>query len=76
MIYISKFGADIKLLTDYLNTEGIYPESAKEVQELYSVFSEDCYSAGWMYIDENILEKFTAWVIDFCNKYKMYSEVL
>ena len=76
MIYLSKFGDDIKLITDYLNRNGVYPSDAKEVHDLYSIFSEECYSAGWMYIDEDILEKFTAWTIDFCGRYQMYSEEL
>ena len=74
VIYISRFGGDIKTITDYINAEGLYPSTAKAVSDLYSMFSEECYSAGWMTPSEKVLVNFTAWLKEFCTNFNLYSE--
>ena len=74
VIYISRFGNDVRTITDYINKEGMYPSTAKTVSDLYSMFSEECYSAGWMTPSENILKKFLEWLTDFCSRFNLYSE--
>ena len=75
-VYVSKFGDDIRLITEHLNAEGLYPTNAKVVHDLYSMYSEECYSAGWLYVDEYVLERFTLWLKEFLKKHNLYSEEL
>lgn len=36
----------------------------REVQTLYSDFSEDLYSAGWMKMDEDLIQSFARWLAE------------
>jgi len=74
VMYVSKMGADIKVITNYLNAEGLYPSSPKIVSDMYSMYSEERYSAGWMYVDDIELAKFTSWLKEFCSSFNLYSE--
>ena len=53
---------DMEVIMGYLATHGMLNADAKEVEKLYREYSEDSWCAGWMNVDENILENFADWL--------------
>lgn len=37
-------------------------EPNSNVQHLYQTWSEDCYAAGWMCLDDDLIHDFAAWL--------------
>lgn len=64
VMYISNWGNDIRIITDYLNENGIYPTDAKVVADAYGDFCGEVYSAGWLIISESTLKKFVEWILN------------
>lgn len=53
---------DIKKIREHLTTIGTLDATDTELDTLYSTFSEDCFSAGWLTVSEDILERFAEWL--------------
>ncbi len=70
IIYVSDFGNDIREITDYLNKHGYYPDNAAVVSYMWQKFSDNCYCAGWLGINEKLLEEFLTYISkQFMNTY-------
>lgn len=52
-----------KILT-YLNERGKIKVSAFTIERLYRDFSDECYCAGWMGVNEHVLAEFERWLIE------------
>ena len=55
---------EMKKILDYLNDNGLLMCSGKTVETMYYEFSEEKYCAGWMSVDEELLEEFADWLAD------------
>lgn len=53
---------DMKKILDYLGEHGILHVSGSTIERLYSDFSESEYCAGWMGVDDDLLEQFSDWL--------------
>lgn len=62
-IYLNRFDNDIKEITDYLNENGIYPDSPETTCKLYKAYSDSHY-AQWLAFNDEELEKFVNWIRD------------
>jgi hypothetical protein len=56
------FPEDMKLILDYLNAHGKILVSDFIIENLYYDFSAEKYCAGWMYVDNQMLEEFEEWL--------------
>ena len=72
IINVSEFGKDIKIITDYLNEQGFYPDDAYVVDYMWKSFSTECYCAGWLMVEEHTLKEFLEYIVNtFNNTYLM-----
>ena len=55
---------DMEKILENLRANGVLACSSKTVESMYREFSDERYSAGWMSIDEFILEEFADWLAD------------
>lgn len=46
----------------YLNEHGTIQVSEETVERLYFCFSDRVYCAGWMTVNDSILEEFSEWL--------------
>ena len=53
---------DMKLILDYLNERGEILVGEYGIEILYREFSRENYFAGWMRVDEQMLEEFEDWL--------------
>ena len=53
---------DMKLILDYLNEHGEILVGELDIENLYREFSSEEYEAGWISVDEQVLEKFENWL--------------
>ena len=53
---------DMRLILDYLNEHGEILVSELGIENLYCEFSKEVYWAGWMKVNEHILEEFEDWL--------------
>lgn len=63
--YPYEYPEDMKLILDYLNAHGKILVTNRIIEILYREFSYDMYCAGWMSVDEDILEEFAEWLEDY-----------
>ena len=56
---------DMKLILDYLNEHGEILVGELAIESLYREFSSEKYEAGWMSVDEQMLEEFEDWLENF-----------
>ena len=61
----ARYPDDLKKIREYLNSIGTLETSEAELEKLYSEFSEDCYSAGWLGLHEETLEHFADWLENY-----------
>lgn len=54
---------DMAKIMAYLEANGILRVNAKTVERLYRDFS-DTYAAGWMSVNDDLLEEFADWLED------------
>ena len=54
---------DMKNIIDYLNEHGKILVSNYTIENLYCEFSDERYCAGWMSVDDEILEEFEEWLM-------------
>lgn len=57
-----EFPEDMKLILDYLKAHGKILVKDSTIENLYFVFSDVMYCAGWMRVDDDILEEFANWL--------------
>ena len=55
---------DIGAILSYLAEKGKILCSDETVERMYREFSDDMYAAGWMCVDERILEEFSDWLAE------------
>ena len=60
--YDFEYPDDMKTIMGYLVTHGILVVGAQAIERLYREYCEDSWCAGWMIVDENILENFSDWL--------------
>ena len=53
---------DMDRIIRFLKNKGKLNISYIRLEELYMQFSDDCYWAGWMSVDDDLLEKFAKWL--------------
>lgn len=53
---------EMRLILDYLNAHGKILVKDSTIEDLYYDFSDERYCAGWMCVDEQILEEFEDWL--------------
>lgn len=53
---------EMKLILDYLNEHGEILVDELTIEYLYRDFSREKYYAGWMCVDEQMLEEFEDWL--------------
>ena len=55
---------EMKLILDYLNAHGKILVKDSTIEDLYYDFSDEKYCAGWMCVNEQMLEEFEDWLND------------
>ena len=63
-LYYSEFNEDIRVITDFLNKHGFYPDDASVVSHLWQEFSTEAYCAGWLIIRDDLLLEFLQYIQD------------
>lgn len=53
---------DMELIINFLESRGKLNISYIRLEELYGQFSDECYCAGWMCVDNGLLEQFANWL--------------
>lgn len=53
---------DMKLILDYLAEHGDILVGELGIEALYREFSDEKYCAGWITVDERMLEEFEDWL--------------
>ena len=65
MEYPYDYPEDMKLILDYLNSHGQVLVNGYTIEKLYREFSDDQYCAGWMSVDDQMLEEFERWLAKY-----------
>lgn len=53
---------DMKMILNYLNERGEILVGELRIESLYYEFSNKKYEAGWLKVDEQMLEEFEDWL--------------
>lgn len=56
---------DMEKILNYLSKHGEILVNDSTIESLYYDFSYDKYCAGWMSVDEQMLEEFEDWLNDY-----------
>ena len=56
---------DMEKILDYLNSHGKILVKESTIEDLYYDFSDENYSAGWMGVNDEVLEHFEDWLNDY-----------
>lgn len=56
---------DMKKILDYLNKCGKILVKDSTIEDLYSEFCDEQYSAGWIGVDVRILREFEEWLNNY-----------
>ena len=57
-----EYPEEMAKILNHLNANGKLLVSAKTVENLYRDFSDELYCAGWMGINQKLLEEFADWL--------------
>lgn len=63
----ASYPEDVAIIAQYLQTHGDVDSSEIDpnvLENLYHDFSEDKYEAGWMRLDDSLLQQFSIWLED------------
>jgi hypothetical protein len=60
-----RYPEEMKRILDYLNEHGKIFVKDSVIEDLYYEFSSDKYEAGWMGVNEQMLEEFEDWLNDY-----------
>jgi hypothetical protein len=63
--YYYRFPEDMERILEYLNEHGQVLVDGRTIEVLYEDFSDEKYCAGWMCVDNHILEEFEEWLNDY-----------
>lgn len=61
-VYKFAYPEEMKMILDYLNAHGKILVKESTIEDLYFDFSLQRYDAGWMRVDEELLEEFEDWL--------------
>ena len=53
---------EMKKILNYLNANGKLMVDERKLETLYEYYSEDRWCAGWMCVNDDILEDFAGWL--------------
>lgn len=53
---------DITTIREYLSRVGDLSATNGEIEDKYAEFSESRYAAGWMCLDDEVLDEFATWL--------------
>lgn len=53
---------DVAAIRAYLSRIGDLSATDEEIEEKYAEFSENKYAAGWMRLDDELLDEFATWL--------------
>lgn len=59
------YPSDMKMILDYLNIYGKILVKESTIEDLYYDFCKERYDAGWMCIDDKILDEFEEWLNEY-----------
>ena len=57
-----EFQEDMGKILNYLNENGKLMINARAVESLYEGYSEDCWCAGWISVNDDRLKDFADWL--------------
>jgi hypothetical protein len=60
--YSFTYPDEMEKIITYLNNNGKIQVSHKTIESLYYDFSDERYCAGWMCVNDNVLEEFADWL--------------
>lgn len=60
-----EYPEDMDKILTYLNNHGRVLVRGSTIESLYRDFSDDVYCAGWMGVNEQMLEEFEDWLADY-----------
>ena len=60
--------ADVATIRAYLSRVGDLSATDEEIEDKYADFSESRYAAGWMRLDDELLDEFATWLDHDLNK--------
>lgn len=53
---------DVTTIREYLSRVGDLSATDEEIEDKYAEFSESRYAAGWMRLDDELLDEFATWL--------------
>ena len=53
---------EMRKILNYLNANGTLTVDERKLETLYEYYSEDRWCAGWMCVNDDILEDFAEWL--------------
>lgn len=53
---------DVTTIREYLSRVGDLSATDEEIEDKYAEFSESKYAAGWMRLDDELLDEFATWL--------------
>lgn len=56
------FNEDVATIRAYLSRIGDLSATDEEIEDKYAEFSESKYAAGWMCLDDELLDEFATWL--------------
>ena len=62
--YIFTYPDEMKKIISFLESIGTININYDTLERLYYDFSEECYSASWITVNEDILKEFARWLED------------
>lgn len=57
-----RYPEDMKKIMDYLQAHGTVQVQEKSIELFYEIFSDSQYDAGWLHVNDQILEEFADWL--------------
>lgn len=59
---------DVAVIRAYLSRVGDLSATDEEIEDKYADFSENRYAAGWMRLDDTLLDEFATWLDNQLNE--------
>lgn len=57
-----RYPEEMEKILKYLKANGELHIDEAHIEECYETFSDVCYSASWMIVDDDLLEEFADWL--------------
>lgn len=68
MLHQKHINNDVTAIRTYLSRVGDLSTTDEEIEDKYAEFSENKYAAGWMRLDDELLDEFATWLDHDLNK--------